>query len=150
MGRWRETAGDHLPHAWNVLATPMATAATGQNKGANTSVQVTPQGQTRVYTSYHRTKHECAGQITGPNTSVQVTPQDQIRVEYRSDHRTKHECAGRTTGPNTSVQVTPQDQIRVCRSDDRTKHESAGQLICCQRGDGDEVMLNVLRCQLTY
>ena len=77
-------------------------------------LQVRSQDQTRVYRSYHRTKHECAGQTTGPNTSVQVRPQDQTRV-YRSDHRTKHECAGQITGPNTSVvQVRRPDKTRVC------------------------------------
>ena len=117
--------------------------------GPNTSVQVRSQDQTRVCRSDHRTKHECTGHITGSNTTVQVRSQDQTRV-YTSYHRTKHECTRHITGPNTSVQVISQDRTRVCRSDDRTKHQSAGQLICCQRGDGDEVMLNVLRCQLTY
>ena len=100
---WRRERVGYLALAGNVLAKPMATPATGQITGPNTSVQVIPQDQTRVCRSDHRTKHECAGQTTGPNTSVQVRSQDQTRV-CRSDHRTKHECStGQTTGQNTSL-----------------------------------------------
>ena len=95
----------NLTNARNVFASGMATVATGQITGPNTSVQVTPQDQTRVCRSDHRTKHECStSQITGPNTSVvQVGSQDQTESS-----------TGRITGPNTSVaQVGSQDQTRV-------------------------------------